>query len=115
MNDTLAELDRVLAQRVSSGDPDSSYVARLSSGGLDGILRKVGEECIEVILAAKESQNNAESRPHLIAETADLWFHCLVMLNSLGTDSAAVLAELRRRFHTSGLTEKATRQPFKQE
>ncbi|MEM0955364.1 MAG: phosphoribosyl-ATP diphosphatase, partial [Pseudomonadota bacterium] len=80
--------------------------------GLNKILEKVGEECVETILAAKDckqAQGSDALLEELTRETADLWFHCLVMLSHLGTDSSAVLAELARRFDTSGLAEKAAR------
>ncbi len=107
MNDILQALDKILVQR-KSDDPDNSYVASLHHQGLNKILEKVGEECTETIIAAKDaaaSGNHAE----LISETADLWFHTLVMLSNLGENAEPVLAELARRFNTSGLTEKASR------
>lgn len=107
MNDILQALDKILVQR-KSDDPDNSYVASLHHQGLNKILEKVGEECTETIIAAKDaaaSGNHAE----LISETADLWFHTLVMLSHLGENAEPVLAELARRFNTSGLTEKASR------
>jgi len=107
MNDVLQQLDRILAQR-RDADPDQSYVASLHQAGLNKILEKVGEECVETILAAKESQTG-DSHDDLIHETADLWFHCLVMLSHLGADSSQVLAELKQRFDMSGLEEKASR------
>jgi phosphoribosyl-ATP pyrophosphohydrolase len=108
MKEILQQLDRIIAQR-RSADPDQSYVAQLSAAGLNKILEKVGEECIETILAAKDCKGG-ESTELLVHETADLWFHCLVMLSQLGCDSDMVLAELARRFETSGLAEKAARQ-----
>ena len=85
-------------------DPDSSYVARLYAKGLDAILKKIGEEATETGLAAKNGDPQ-----HLIHETADLWFHTLVMLAHQGLGPEAVLAELQRRFGVSGLAEKAAR------
>ena len=108
MSDVLQQLDRIIAQR-RSADPDSSYVAQLHAAGLNKILEKVGEECVETILAAKDCEGEA-GREHLVYETADLWFHSLVMLSQLGCDSTLVLDELARRFNTSGLAEKAARQ-----
>lgn len=108
MSDILQQLDRIIAQRRSS-DPESSYVARLDAAGLNKILEKVGEECVETILAAKDCEGG-QSTEQLVHETADLWFHSLVMLSHLGCDSELVLAELARRFGTSGLAEKAARQ-----
>lgn len=105
MSDILEKLAAVLEAR-KGADPDSSYVARLYSKGLDAILKKVGEEATETILAAKDG-----SREHLIYETADLWFHTLVMLAQQGLGPADVLRELDRRFGLSGLEEKAARTP----
>jgi len=85
-------------------DPASSYVARLLSDGQDAILRKVGEEAVETILASKSGD-----RLHLVRETADLWFHCLIMLSSHGLGPDDVLAELHRREGISGIDEKASR------
>ncbi|ACS93582.1 phosphoribosyl-ATP diphosphatase [Teredinibacter turnerae] len=109
MSDVLAELDKVLAQRKNAGDPESSYVAKLHHKGLNKILEKVGEECTETILAAKDAQHDSDTQ-HLIYETADLWFHSLVMLSHLGLSAEDVLNELARRFDLSGLEEKARRQ-----
>ncbi len=102
-DEVLRELAATLEAR-KQADPDSSYVARLYAKGLDAILKKVGEEAAETLLAAKNG--NPE---HLVRETADLWFHTLVMLAHLELGPDAVLDELRRRFGISGLVEKATR------
>ena len=102
-DEILRELAAILEAR-KQADPDSSYVARLYAKGLDAILKKVGEEATETLLAAK----NGDPEP-LVHETADLWFHTLVMLAHQGLGPDAVLDELRRRFGTSGLTEKAAR------
>jgi phosphoribosyl-ATP pyrophosphohydrolase len=101
--DILAELARVLEQRKSQ-DPTSSYVAGLYAKGLDAILKKIGEESTETVMAAKDGVPE-----RLVSEVADLWFHCLVLLahQNLGPDQ--VLAELSRRFGLSGLEEKAGR------
>lgn len=107
MKDVLAELTRVLADR-RQADPESSYVARLHHQGLNKILEKLGEECTETLLAAKDAADSGDTGA-LIAETADLWFHSLVMLSHLGENADAVLAELARRFGMSGLAEKAAR------
>ncbi len=107
MNPILAELDKVLAAR-KSAVADTSYVASLHQKGLNKILEKVGEECTETILAAKDAQHSGDNSD-LIYETADLWFHSLVVLSHLGEDSSAVLKELERRFNLSGLEEKASR------
>jgi phosphoribosyl-ATP pyrophosphohydrolase len=103
MSDTLQKLARVLEER-KQADPASSYVAGLYHKGLDAILQKVGEEAVETILAAK-----GDSPDHLVNETADLWFHTLVMLAQRGLGPEPVLAELERRFGLSGLEEKAAR------
>jgi phosphoribosyl-ATP pyrophosphohydrolase len=102
-DDILRELAATLEAR-KQADPDSSYVARLYARGLDAILKKVGEEATETLLAAKNGDPE-----HLVRETADLWFHTLVMLAHQGLGPDAVLNELRRRFGTSGLAEKAAR------
>ena len=108
MSDILNKLVTVLEAR-KGADPDSSYVAGLYAKGLDAILKKVGEEATETVIAAKEG--NAEQ---LIYETADLWFHTLVMLVDQGLHPNQVLEELARRFGTSGLEEKAQRTRGKQ-
>ncbi|MCW8195378.1 phosphoribosyl-ATP diphosphatase [Proteobacteria bacterium 005FR1] len=108
MNDTLAELAALLEARKREGDDSSSYVASLHKKGLNKILEKVGEECTETILAAKDAELSG-NHGELIAETADLWFHSLVMLSHLGAGPDAVLAELQRRFGRSGIEEKASR------
>lgn len=108
MSDILLQLDEVLASRKREADVDSSYVASLHKKGLNKILEKVGEEATEVILAAKDAERDGD-RQALINETADLWFHSLVMLSHLETGSADVLNELARRFGLSGLEEKAAR------
>ena len=113
-NDSVLEqLDRVLADRKSAADPDSSYVASLHAKGLNKILEKVGEEATETILAAKDFHSNAADtalRTDLVGETADLWFHSLVMLSHLNLSYREVLQELERRFDLSGHEEKASRQ-----
>ncbi|WP_345551840.1 phosphoribosyl-ATP diphosphatase [Microbulbifer aestuariivivens] len=108
MSELLRELDAVLEERKNTADAEGSYVASLHRKGLNKILEKVGEEATEVILAAKDVEHGGE-RQALIAETADLWFHSLVMLSHLGADSQDVLRELGRRFGLSGLEEKAAR------
>lgn len=109
MNDVLAALENVLQERKQNGEPDSSYVAQLHHKGLNKILEKVGEEATETILAAKDAERSGNV-DFLIAETADLWFHSMVMLSHLGSNSEAVLNELARRFDLSGLEEKASRE-----
>ncbi|WGL15523.1 phosphoribosyl-ATP diphosphatase [Microbulbifer bruguierae] len=113
MSNMLIQLDRVLRLRMHQGDTESSYVANLHQKGLNKILEKVGEEATELVIAAKDAEGKAlDSDEHkaLIGETADLWFHSLVMLAHMGTDSRAVLDELGRRFGLSGLEEKASRE-----
>lgn len=103
----IEELTRVLRER-RNADPDSSYVASLYDKGLNRILEKVGEEATETILAAKDAGDDA-GRTALVQETADLWFHTMVMLVHQDIPPAAVLEELERRFGLSGIDEKAAR------
>jgi phosphoribosyl-ATP pyrophosphohydrolase len=107
-NDVLKQLTDVLESRKKHADADSSYVASLHKKGLNKILEKLGEECTETILAAKDAVTSGNT-DDLIYETADLWFHSLVMLSHLGENADAVLKELARRFDLSGLDEKASR------
>ncbi|GAB2714554.1 phosphoribosyl-ATP diphosphatase [Halomonas garicola] len=108
--DVLDALAEVLKAR-RHADADDSYVAALHHKGLNKILEKVGEEATETLLAAKDAgyENDAAKRQALVAETADLWFHSLVMLSHLGLDHRPVLDELARRFGVSGHAEKAAR------
>ncbi len=99
----LAELTKVLEER-KQAEPDSSYVAKLYHKGLDAILKKVGEEATETVIAAKDG-----GKEQIIYETADLWFHTLVMLSSFDLNYEDVLKELGRRFGVSGIEEKASR------
>ncbi len=103
MNDVLQQLAQILEQR-KTADPSKSYVASLYSSGLDKILKKVGEEATETIIAAKNGNNE-----ELTYEMADLWFHCLVLLSHQNIEPKEVLQELERRFGLSGLEEKAQR------
>ncbi|MGB1905893.1 MAG: phosphoribosyl-ATP diphosphatase [Spongiibacter sp.] len=103
----LQQLDAVLVER-KSASADSSYVASLYHKGLNKILEKVGEEATETIIAAKDAQHSG-NLDELIGETADLWFHSMIMLQQLGGDHQAVLNELARRFGLSGHIEKAQR------
>jgi len=107
MSHILTELGRVLEDR-KNASPESSYVASLFDKGLNKILEKVGEECTETILAAKDAESSGEQQD-VIYETADLWFHTMVMLSQLDINPKAVLDELARRFDISGLEEKASR------
>lgn len=109
MSDILDQLATLLDQR-RHADPEASYVASLHHKGLNKILEKLGEEATETLLAAKDAAAGDEhERQAVVAETADLWFHSLVMLSHLGIDHRAVLDELARRFGISGLDEKAAR------
>jgi phosphoribosyl-ATP pyrophosphohydrolase len=110
VDSVLPQLTAVLEHRKLSAATDSSYVAKLHQEGLNKILKKVGEECAETIIAAKDAAQSGDNQP-LIYETADLWFHTLVMLSHVGEDYRAVLNELERRFDLSGLAEKAARKP----
>ena len=102
-NETLQKLAEILEQR-KLADPETSYVSKLYAKGLDTILKKVGEEATETVIAAKNGDHE-----QVIYEMADLWFHCLVLLAQQGLKPDAVLAELDRRFGLSGITEKAQR------
>lgn len=104
----LDQLGDVLESR-KGASPDSSYVASLYHQGLNKILEKVGEEAVETVLAAKDAEHAAD-KSALIGETADLWFHSLVMLSHLDCNHHEVLEELAKRFGLSGLDEKAARQ-----
>jgi phosphoribosyl-ATP pyrophosphohydrolase len=107
MSDVLTALATALEQRKQS-PASESYVAGLHQKGLNKILEKVGEEAVETILAAKDAQSSGKTDA-LIYETADLWFHTLVMLSHLNLRPEQVLDELQKRFNISGLTEKASR------
>ena len=102
-NDTLARLAQVIESR-KGGDPDNSYVARLFHKGHDAILKKIGEEATEVVMACKDGE-----RPKIVGEVADLWFHCMLALNAHGLTPADVIEELKRREGLSGLEEFAAR------
>jgi len=102
-NDILQRLKQTLQARKQAA-PDSSYVAKLFSKGEDAILKKVGEEATEVVLAAKGGD-----KAHLVHETADLWFHCMVLLAQHGLSADDVLNELARREGVSGIAEKNSR------
>ncbi len=106
-DDTLARVADVIESR-RGGDPDKSYVARLFHKGADAMLKKVGEEATEVVMAAKDVPHGGGA-DKLVGEVADLWFHTLVVLAAHGLRPADVLAELRRREGLSGLEEFAAR------
>ncbi|NND81107.1 MAG: phosphoribosyl-ATP diphosphatase [Gammaproteobacteria bacterium] len=103
-NDILNQLHDTVMQRLQA-DASTSYVASLQQKGLDAILKKIAEEATETVMAAKDG--NAEQ---IVYETADLWFHCLVMLAQQGLHPQQVLDELERRMGVSGITEKAARE-----
>jgi phosphoribosyl-ATP pyrophosphohydrolase len=101
--ETLERIAALIEER-RNADPKSSYVARLLSQDEDAVLKKIGEEATETVLAAKSGD-----RLHLVREIADLWFHCMVLLARHGLGPGDVLAELHRREGISGLDEKAAR------
>lgn len=102
-DDILARLAATLASR-KGADPGTSYVAALFAKGDDAILKKIGEEATETVMAAKDGDP-----ARIVSEVADLWFHCLVLLARHGLTPADVLSELARREGTSGHAEKAAR------
>ncbi len=104
-SDILSLLDDVLESR-KQADPSESYTAELFAGGQDKVLKKLGEEAIELIIASKTGK-----RADIVHETADLWFHILILLKQHGLCSDDILAELERRFGQSGHEEKANRKP----
>lgn len=103
MSDVLHQLAQILEQRKQES-ADKSYVAGLYAKGLDSILKKIGEEATETVIAAKDGD-----KKQIVYETADLWFHCMVLLAAQGLGPDDVLQELQRRFGLSGLEEKARR------
>ncbi|WP_438969622.1 phosphoribosyl-ATP diphosphatase [Methylophaga sp.] len=103
MSDIIDKLNQVLQQR-KQADADSSYVAGLYAAGTDKILKKLGEEAVETVIAGKGGH-----RDEIIYETADLWFHSLVLLAHNDIDPQLILNELERRFGLSGIEEKASR------
>ncbi len=110
-NDSLDQLASVLENR-KSGDPETSYVARLFAKAPDAFLKKIGEEATEVVLACKDAShggNTAELKHKIVCETADLWFHSMVALAHYGLSPRDVMAELERRVGLGGLDEKAAR------
>jgi phosphoribosyl-ATP pyrophosphohydrolase len=103
MSDILERLADVVESR-RAADPSTSYVSRLLAQGEDAVLKKVGEEATETVMAGKDGD-----RRRIVSETADLWFHCIVLLAHYGLRPSDVLAELRRREGISGIDEKAAR------
>jgi phosphoribosyl-ATP pyrophosphohydrolase len=106
-SEILTQLTEILQQRKKAA-PESSYVASLYAKGLDAILKKVGEEATETVMAAKDVANGGE-KDKLIYEVADLWFHTMILLTDQELTADDVLAELARRFGVSGHDEKAAR------
>jgi phosphoribosyl-ATP pyrophosphohydrolase len=109
-NDSLARLAQVIESRkaANGGDPEASYVARLLHKGSDAVLKKIGEEATEVVMAAKDADHGGDTAK-IVAEVADLWFHSMIALAHYGLAPADVIAELERRAGTSGIEEKALR------
>jgi phosphoribosyl-ATP pyrophosphohydrolase len=109
-DDTLQRLARVIEMRkpTCGGDPDKSYVSRLFAKGDDAILKKIGEEATETVMAAKDARSSGDSSK-LLYECADLWFHSLIMLAQFDLTPQDVLDELARREGVSGIEEKANR------
>jgi phosphoribosyl-ATP pyrophosphohydrolase len=112
-NDSLAQLAAVIESR-KGGDPEKSYVARLLSQSSDAVLKKVGEEATEVVMAAKDADHGGD-RTKIVSEVADLWFHCMIALARYGLSPADVVAELDKRAGTSGIEEKALRKAKQRE
>jgi phosphoribosyl-ATP pyrophosphohydrolase len=108
LSGTLTRLSAVIEQR-RAGDPNTSYVAKLMAKGGDAVLKKVGEEATELVMAAKDG-----AKDRIVAEAADLWFHTLLVLSMHGLSFADVLAELARREGESGLEEFAKRPSTKE-
>jgi len=123
LDSALAHLADVVDQRreafkAGQIDPKTSYTALLFSKGDDAILKKIGEEATEAVMAAKDSRQSQlapEQQKLLVGEMADLWFHCLVALSQFGLRPEDVIAELDRRLGTSGIEEKAARKATGQE
>jgi phosphoribosyl-ATP pyrophosphohydrolase len=110
MSDTLARLAQLIETRklANGGDPDKSYVSRLFAKGDDAILKKIGEEATETVMAAKDARASGDSSK-VLYECADLWFHSLIMLAQFNLTPQQVLDELARREGTSGIEEMANR------
>jgi phosphoribosyl-ATP pyrophosphohydrolase len=115
-NDSLARLAATIESRkpANGGDPEASYVARLLHKGPDAILKKIGEEATEVVMAAKDIGQGGDPA-RLVGEVADLWFHSMIALAHYGLTPADVIAELERRAGTSGIEEKALRKARQRE
>jgi phosphoribosyl-ATP pyrophosphohydrolase len=123
LDSALAHLADVVDQRrdafkAGNADPKSSYTALLFSKGDDGILKKIGEEATETVMAAKDARTSnlaSEQQKLLVGEMADLWFHCLIALSQFHLRPEDVIAELDRRLGTSGIEEKAARKAANKE
>ena len=123
VDSALAHLADVVDQRrdafkAGQADPKTSYTALLFSKGDDGILKKIGEEATEAVMAAKDARQAnlaPEQQKLLVGEVADLWFHCLIALSQFNLRPEDVIAELERRLGTSGIEEKAARKAAGQE
>ncbi len=123
LDSALAHLADVVDQRrdafkAGQADPKTSYTALLFSKGDDGILKKIGEEATEAVMAAKDARNSnlsPDQQKLLVGEMADLWFHCLIALSQFNLRPEDVIAELDRRLGTSGIEEKAARKATGQE
>ena len=116
MSDILARLAQVIESRklANGGDPDKSYVSRLFAKGDDAILKKIGEEATETVMAAKDARVTGDAEK-VLYECADLWFHSLVMLAQFDLTPQQVLNELARREGMSGIEEKAMRKADERE
>ena len=114
--DVLARLAQVIESRrpANGGDPEKSYVARLLHKGPDAVLKKIGEEATEVVMAAKDADNGGD-KAKIVYEVADLWFHCMIALAHYDLTPADVIDELQRREGTSGIEEKALRKAIARE
>jgi phosphoribosyl-ATP pyrophosphohydrolase len=110
MSDTLARVAAVIESRKpeNGGDPEKSYVSRLIAKGDDAILKKIGEEATELVMAAKDARVDGDSGK-VLYECADLWFHSMVLLARFNLSPQQVLDELARREGVSGIDEKASR------
>jgi phosphoribosyl-ATP pyrophosphohydrolase len=116
MSDTLKRLATVIESRklVNGGDPEKSYVSRLFSKGDDAILKKIGEEATETVMAAKDARVSGD-KSKVLYECADLWFHSMIMLAHFDLTPQDVLDELARREGMSGIEEKANRKLMERE
>ena len=123
IDSALAKLADIVDQRretfkAGQADPKTSYTALLFSKGDDGILKKIGEEATEAVMAAKDARNAnlaPKQQKLLIGEMADLWFHCLIALSQFGLRPEEVILELEHRLGTSGIEEKAARKAVDKE